>query len=118
MIWIRLTKGFDLRSTATAWMQGLADFYNRKGIDLCVKPDPIGRSFYVWRTTNWRDHSERAYRYASNVCEPITLMEYLKKCDSTCLWDGVGDPPPDNYAIGALERAEAAKTPKRKAEAV
>jgi hypothetical protein len=27
-------------------------------------------------------------------------------------------PAPDNYAIGALERAEAAKTPKQKAGAV
>ena len=118
MMWIRLTKGSDLRSTATAWMQGLAGFYNRKGIVLCVKPDPVGRSYYVWRTTVERDFTElccRDYRSGSGCGPRMTVIDYLRTCEAGRLWDGTGTPPPDNHAIGALERAEAAKTPKRKA---
>lgn len=120
MIWIRLTKGFVLRSTATAWMQGLTDFYNRKGIDLSVHPDPVGRSYYVWRTTVERDFTELCCRdsHSGSGCGPrMTVIDYLRTCEAGRLWDGTGTPPPDNCAIGALERAAAAKKPKRKAGA-
>jgi hypothetical protein len=108
MIWIRLTKGFDLRSTATAWMQGLADFYNRKGIDLSVHPDPVGRSFYVWRTTVERDYTElccRDSRSGSSCGTSMTVIDYLRTCEAGRLWDGEGTPPPDGYSTGALDRA-------------
>lgn len=115
MTWIRLTKGFDLLSTAAAWMRSMTDFYNRKGIVLAIKHDPIGSSYYIWRTTVWNDHNVKccSKTQTSGGYQNATVIEYLQSCDASSLWDGVGDPPPDNYAIGALERASRAE--KRKA---
>ena len=121
MTWIRLTGGFKYEASAQEWLDALAPFYRRKGIDLSVHPDPVGRSFYVWRTTVERDYTELCCRdnnWESGCGKRMTVIDYLQRCEPGRLWDGTGSPPPDNYAIGALERAEAAKTPKRKAGAV
>jgi hypothetical protein len=121
MMWIRLTGGFKYGHDAQAWLDALAPFYRRKGIDLSVHPDPVGRSFYVWRTTVERDYTElccRDSRSGSSCGTSMTVIDYLRTCEAGRLWDGAGTPPPGNYAIGALERAEAAKTPKRKEGAV
>lgn len=121
MTWIRLTVGFKYEASAQEWLDALAPFYTSKGILLRVHPDPVGRSFYVWRTTVERDYTElccRDSRSGSSCGTSMTVIDYLRTCEAGRLWDGAGTPPPDKRFIGALERAEAAKTPKLKAGAV
>jgi len=114
MTWIRLTVGFKYAAAAQEWLDALAEFYNRKGIDLSVHPDPVGRSFYVWRTTVERDFTElccRDYRSGSSCGPRMTVIDYLRTCEAGRLWDGTGTPPPDGYSTGALKRVP--KTPRQ-----